>query len=148
MRWPRPAGLSGIVTAATTSNPALTMASRLSTANSGVPKNTMFILRLSNCSKILILVVLWSGTVGGQAPAALPRAFHRGSSGRGAVTEISLPLTGCTNSMWRASREMEPSGFERLSPYFRSPFMGHPMADNCTRIWCLRPVRSSTSRRW
>lgn len=72
---------------------------------------------------------------------------HSLSLGTGAVICTCSFDTGCINSMYRACRDMLPSGFERCAPYFRSPFMGQPMDDSWQRIWWWRPVMSSTSRR-
>ena len=50
------------------------------------------------------------------------------SSGTGAVISIVFFDTGWMNVILRACRLIPPSLFERWAPYFRSPFMGHPIA--------------------
>ena len=37
-------------------------------------------------------------------------------------------MGGCMNSTFRAMSDMLPSGFDLFAPYFRSPFIGHPIA--------------------
>ena len=56
------------------------------------------------------------------------KQFHKGMDGGGAVIMVDWPETGCAKVTLRAWRQIEPSGFERGEPYFRSPFMGQPMA--------------------
>lgn len=52
---------------------------------------------------------------------------HRRSAGTSASTHICSFDTGWTNSTRREWSEMLPSGLLRGAPYFRSPFIGHPM---------------------
>ena len=55
---------------------------------------------------------------------------HNGSGGNGASMSMGALLTGWMNDMRWLCREMLPSGLERLAPYFRSPFIGQPIAAN------------------
>ena len=55
-------------------------------------------------------------------------ALHSLSSGTPAETSITVFETGCTNSTLRLIRDIDPSGLLRGAPYFKSPFMGHPIA--------------------
>ena len=48
-------------------------------------------------------------------------------SGNGASQEIGSLETGCTNSTWRESRLILPSGLLRGAPYLRSPLIGQPI---------------------
>ena len=69
-------------------------------------------------------------------------------SGKGASQEIGSLETGCTNSTWRESRLILPSGLLRGAPYLRSPLIGQPILASWQRIWWWRPVKSCTSIRW
>ena len=55
-------------------------------------------------------------------------ALHSLSSGTPAETSTTVFETGCTNSTLRLIRDIDPSGLLRGAPYFKSPFMGHPIA--------------------
>ena len=57
---------------------------------------------------------------------------------------ICILLTGCSMTSRRLCRAI-PGENGRVLPYFRSPTIGKPACESCTRIWCLRPVSSCTS---
>lgn len=56
------------------------------------------------------------------------------SAGRGASAHMLFFDTGWMNSMRLAWRDIPPSRLLRLAPYFKSPFIGWPVADSWTRI--------------
>src|SRR5258706_12237 len=75
------------------------------------------------------------------------------TAGRGETRSILSAEIGCAKESLAACRNMRfsPCFFRaRLSsksPYLSSPRTGWPRCARCTRIWCVRPVRSSASRR-
>lgn len=56
------------------------------------------------------------------------------SMGVGAVTVTGSLRVGCINVICLACRLILPSGLERRAPYFKSPFMGHPIEESWQRI--------------
>ena len=61
----------------------------------------------------------------------------------GATISTGSRRTGCSSVSRQLCRAMPGENSCRL-PYFRSPRMGQPIFASWTRIWCLRPVSSST----
>lgn len=55
------------------------------------------------------------------------------SEGVGAIRIISSLVTGCVNTNFLACKCIPPSGLLLSKPYFKSPFMGEPMAES----WAL-----------
>ena len=68
--------------------------------------------------------------------------FQITSSGVGAIMVKASLETGCVKLSFRAWRWIPPSGLLRSKPYFKSPLMGEPIADNCALIWWCLPVWS------
>src|SRR5262245_24944517 len=71
------------------------------------------------------------------------------SAGNGDSSVMGAPVTGCRNesrAAWSRSRCFKRR-FSAKAPYFSSPTIGYPACARCTRIWCVRPVSSSTSRK-
>ena len=66
---------------------------------------------------------------------------------QGAVISIGMCLMGCSNVILCDWSEMLPSRFDLLAPYFRSPFIVHPIDASWHLIWWCLPVSSSTSTR-
>src|SRR5690606_12734848 len=75
------------------------------------------------------------------------------AGGSGASRESSRPFRGCgTTRRWACKNIREKPRRAKASrtasePYFSSPTMGWPWAARCTRIWCVRPLRSSAPSR-
>ena len=67
-------------------------------------------------------------------------AFQITSSGVGAVMQSSSLVTGCVKTNFRACKCMPPSGLLLSKPYFKSPFIGQPIAESCALIWWCLPV--------
>src|SRR5688500_9868962 len=66
------------------------------------------------------------------------------SAGSGDSSRMVSPRTGCRKesfAAWSRSRCLS-SRLSAKSPYLSSPTIGCPACARCTRIWCVRPVRS------
>src|SRR6195256_6762297 len=103
------------------------------------------------------------GTARGGLPPALSRRLGLGrdasssstaasSGGNGELTLNSPPcghakLTLCACRNMRLRPSARSSSLKAASPYFSSPATGCAACCACTRIWCVRPVRSVTSTR-
>src|SRR6266849_5074739 len=87
------------------------------------------------------------------------RSAARNSFGSGASQRTGAPVRGCVKPSTAACSACLPmaadafragaSGRSRASrlrpPYSASPSSGYPASAKCARIWCVRPVSSSTS---
>ena len=90
--------------------------------------------------KITICALLIYTCKGAVAPFLNNQISHSGSSEK----DISFPVFGCRNvSLWQNSMISQRS----CAPYFPSPTKGMPREENCTRIWCVLPVRSAMRTR-
>ena len=76
-----------------------------------------------------------------------PRHFLKCSDTTGATIVICSFFTGWTNWIVRECRQILPSGFERGAPYFKSPFITHPIVESWHRIWWCLPVYNITSNK-
>src|SRR6185503_12329286 len=71
------------------------------------------------------------------------------SAGSGDSSFTLSPLTGCLKASRAACKRSRCLSWwlSGKSPYLSSPMMGWPACARWTRIWCVRPVSSSTSSR-
>ena len=78
-------------------------------------------------------------------PAEPDQPSGRGHLGPGGARKAPRPgrISACA---WRNSRSARCPGSSGL-PYRRSPAIGCPIHDRCTRSWCVRPVFGMSSRR-
>src|SRR5690606_31771522 len=74
------------------------------------------------------------------------------AGGRDALSASGSLVSGCAISSECACRNIRRKSYwrEKVSrtaslPYLSSPTIGKPLAARCTRIWWVRPVRSSAS---